>query len=162
MTQLDIRNQQLVDWYCNQHLTLEECGARVGITRERVRQILNTHAPKDYKDQHHIYMLAQRKAQFWDRVNITADPDECWEWTMSRYPSGYGHHGLRVLDRSTYAHILAFALANNGIRARNWVLHHCDNPPCCNPNHLYDGTPMDNAQDRERRGRGGSGKRKVF
>ena len=35
------------------------------------------------------------------------------------------------------------------------VLHHCDNPPCVNPDHIYVGTPQDNANDRDRRGRNG-------
>ena len=33
------------------------------------------------------------------------------------------------------------------------ALHHCDNPKCCNPHHLYWGTASDNMQDRARRGR---------
>lgn len=34
-----------------------------------------------------------------------------------------------------------------------FVLHTCDNPPCCNPAHLYRGTALDNARDRDTRGR---------
>jgi len=35
------------------------------------------------------------------------------------------------------------------------VLHHCDNRACCNPDHLYLGTKLDNARDRVRRKREG-------
>ncbi|WP_407069879.1 HNH endonuclease family protein, partial [Loigolactobacillus coryniformis] len=26
-------------------------------------------------------------------------------------------------------------------------LHHCDNPPCCNPEHLFAGSNLDNIYD---------------
>jgi hypothetical protein len=34
-----------------------------------------------------------------------------------------------------------------------WILHHCDNPPCINVEHLYEGTMLDNIRDRQERGR---------
>jgi hypothetical protein len=41
------------------------------------------------------------------------------------------------------------------------VLHTCDNPPCVNPNHLFLGTSLDNAQDRNRKGRGAASRAKL-
>jgi DNA invertase Pin-like site-specific DNA recombinase len=40
-----------------------------------------------------------------------------------------------------------------GRPSKNFVLHHCDNPPCINPRHIYDGTQQDNVRDREKRHR---------
>jgi DNA invertase Pin-like site-specific DNA recombinase len=39
------------------------------------------------------------------------------------------------------------------------VCHHCDNPPCCEPTHLFLGTNADNIRDRQQKGRGASGAR---
>lgn len=57
--------------------------------------------------------------------------------------------------RKVFVHRVAWALAH-GRWPTGQVLHHCDNPPCCNPAHLYEGDPARNAQDREDRGRAGS------
>jgi len=87
---------------------------------------------------------------FWDQVRGSGD---CWVWTGHRTPNGYGQvTGYSFTE--TYAHRLSWTMANGPIPGGMWVLHHCDNPPCINPDHLYIGTAADNAQDRERRGRG--------
>lgn len=59
----------------------------------------------------------------------------------------WGNGGMRGVHR------VAWEAWNGTIPAGMWVLHHCDNPPCCNPAHLYLGTPADNNRDRDERGR---------
>lgn len=87
---------------------------------------------------------------FWDQVRASGD---CWNWTGRRYSNGYGYvQGYSFTEK--FAHRLSWTMANGPIPGGMWVLHHCDNPPCVNPEHLYIGTAKDNAQDRERRGRG--------
>ena len=77
---------------------------------------------------------------------------ECWLWTAYVDRDGYGRFGIG--QRVFGAHRIAYMLGNyaNEIGGMQ-VLHTCDNPPCCNPSHLYLGTPVDNARDRVLRGR---------
>lgn len=93
-----------------------------------------------------------------DRIlrSITKTDAGCWEWNGARSKNGYGSVGLaRKIWR---AHRLAYAafVADPG---ELHVLHRCDNPPCCNPDHLFLGTPAINAADKSKKGRTGREKR---
>ncbi len=90
--------------------------------------------------------------RFWGRVNVAA-ADECWEWTGSTNAYGYGYLRIGGTTRSIGAHRLSAKIAYGMFDERLLVLHHCDNPPCVNPAHLYVGTPKQNTQDAVRRGR---------
>ena len=87
---------------------------------------------------------------FWDHVAV-AGPDDCWPWLRGTIPSGYG-----VLvgpeGKQVGAHVYAFYLTH-GHWPEQMTLHSCDNPPCCNPAHLRDGSGSDNVQDMLARGR---------
>jgi HNH endonuclease/helix-turn-helix protein len=76
---------------------------------------------------------------------------ECWEWTGSLNGAGYGT--IRMVDRKIPAHRVAYELFVGSIPDGLIICHHCDNPPCCNPRHLYPGTHVDNAHDMVMRGR---------
>src|SRR6266481_5793603 len=77
---------------------------------------------------------------------------KCWEWQGHRNELGYGQMrtGKGPLER---AHRLAWEFLNGPIPLGIQVLHHCDNPPCVNPAHLWLGTPMDNMRDMTAKGR---------
>ncbi len=77
---------------------------------------------------------------------------DCVIWKGAKSPSGYGR-----LSDNRYAHRAAWEEANGPIPAGMFVCHHCDNPPCVNPAHLFLGTAKDNAQDMARKGRVGGG-----
>ena len=75
----------------------------------------------------------------------------CWEWSGSKNRNGYGQ--VRRWSKIEKAHRLAFEIANGDVPCGMLVCHHCDNPSCVNPSHLYAGTPLDNVVDRRVRGR---------
>ncbi len=76
--------------------------------------------------------------------------DGCWEWQRRRNAKGYGFTKLEY--KNVYAHRAAWELWNGKpIPSGLMVLHHCDNPPCIRPDHLYVGTTTDNMRDRMKR-----------
>ena len=88
-------------------------------------------------------------SRFW-RYAVVA-PGECWPWGGCRNNRGYGRlnqHGGQI-----YAHRLSWLIHRGPIPAGLFVMHRCDNPPCCNPDHLQLGTAKDNSQDAARKGR---------
>lgn len=87
-------------------------------------------------------------------------PDECWPWQGFRY-KGYGRVAVTVdgAVRVIGAHRIAYEAAYGPIPAGLTVLHRCDNPPCCNPAHLFLGTNTDNNADRDAKGRQAKGER---
>ena len=96
--------------------------------------------------------------RFWEKVEIRG-PDECWPWLGNRKKlkksEDYGLFSVptgHAPVRQVTAHRMAYEL-HYGRPLRNWGLHHCDNTLCCNPFHIYDGTALDNARDREVRHR---------
>ncbi|NEQ45595.1 MAG: HNH endonuclease [Leptolyngbya sp. SIOISBB] len=89
---------------------------------------------------------------FWERVH----PSEgCWIWEGSRVDSGYGR--MKYKGRTYRAHRLSWLLNKGEIADGLIVCHHCDNPICVNPEHLFLGTNADNAKDMVQKGRQAKG-----
>lgn len=76
---------------------------------------------------------------------------ECWEWTGSRLPKGYGR--LPFGGRYVYAHVAAHRLFVGPVEQGEVVRHLCNNPPCVHPAHVVKGTYADNTQDMIQAGR---------
>lgn len=88
--------------------------------------------------------------RFWEMVDKRG-PEECWPW-LGATRRGYGKFTHR--DAQRMAHRVAWELANGGIPPKELdVCHRCDNPPCCNPAHLFLGTESDNLRDCVAKGR---------
>jgi hypothetical protein len=75
----------------------------------------------------------------------------CWEWTGAIGTGGYGNVNLGVYGERS-AHRLAWKFVH-GPAGDSCVLHRCDNRPCCNPDHLWLGTYLDNVRDAVAKGR---------
>ena len=88
---------------------------------------------------------------FWSRVEKT---DHCWLWTGGTDEDGYG---MFVLDQERRAHRVAFELSFGPIPEGMCVCHHCDNPRCVRPDHLFLGTNEHNQTDKLRKGRQSKG-----
>ncbi len=94
--------------------------------------------------------------RFWEKVDIKGE-DDCCEWQAALNHYGYGRFRWKYSHRPS--HRVAYALINDREDILEeavdgeLVLHTCDNPKCCNPNHLYLGTYRDNNRDTNERGR---------
>jgi len=87
--------------------------------------------------------------RFWAKVNKIEG--RCWEWTAALDTAGYG--SFRVGSRLVGAHRISYEIHHGPIPDGLWILHHCDNPCCVNPEHLFLGTRSDNMFDCSRKGR---------
>lgn len=92
--------------------------------------------------------------RFWAKV-AKAPSDECWLWTAAVMKRRGGYGQINIGGRAFGAHRIALSLAL-GRFVKGVTCHRCDNPPCCNPNHLYEGTYKTNSQDAARQGKIGT------
>jgi len=156
-------------------MTLIQIGKKYGLGRERIRQLLkgfdttpdakicwycdNDFIPKygnlgefcSYRCAKAWDANLRRQEFFFTNIELSRNIDKCWNWRGLSYPNSYGH---LVRNGETYAHRYAWRVFKGNIPNGLQVLHHCDNPPCCNPEHLWLGTHKDNMNDRDAKGRG--------
>lgn len=91
---------------------------------------------------------------FIDRIEFA--PSGCWEWMGARTAAGYGYYTYSEngKHRCVSAHRLVFASENMlWPSSKLHVAHRCDNPACCNPDHLFLTTPWGNLKDKLDKGR---------
>ncbi len=85
---------------------------------------------------------------FWRKVIKT---DNCWLWNGPVDARGYGE--TMIKHKPKRAHRLAYEYTHGAIPPGLYVCHHCDNPLCVNPDHLFLGTAKDNTTDMVNKGR---------
>lgn len=85
-----------------------------------------------------------------ENLDIKDNSEDCWEWQGSRDARGYGLVTKRMgrsKNTTARASRISYALFVEMPPPHLLVCHSCDNPPCCNPYHLWLGTPKDNTTD---------------
>lgn len=150
----------------NKGTSLQAVGNLYGLSRERIRQIVGDKRGKfecrycgtrtpiicnrtefcsqkcrlrwDRETRHYI--------KFFSHINFTADENGCLNWKDGTSPAGYGRSSY---SQNYYSHRMMWELTRGKIPKGKNVLHKCDNPRCCNPDHLYIGTQADNIKDRD-------------
>lgn len=90
------------------------------------------------------------KLRFWAKV-IRFDGGACWGWRGSVGPNGYAH--ISIHQKNRLAHRVSYVIHNGELPSNRLVCHHCDNPTCTNPAHLFLGTYRDNTRDSQTKGR---------
>ena len=89
-----------------------------------------------------------------ERIEESIEIDQetgCHNWNKCLQNGGYGQMGINGKMKSV--HRVSYELHNGKIPVGMCVLHRCDNPKCCNPEHLFVGTHQDNTDDKMAKGR---------
>jgi len=89
--------------------------------------------------------------RFFIQISKQNHKNNCWIWEGLKNQQGYGRMRSNYEDIMT--HRFSWELHFGEIPKNLWICHHCDNPSCVNPSHLFLGTPQDNAIDRSNKNR---------
>jgi hypothetical protein len=89
--------------------------------------------------------------RFWSKVDVKQASD-CWNWKAAVRNKKEGYGAFWMNGRHNPAPRVALILA--GRYTEGYVVcHKCDNPSCCNPDHLFLGTNLDNEKDKVNKNR---------
>jgi hypothetical protein len=81
----------------------------------------------------------------WERIlSNTISNNQCLEWQGCKR-NGYGR--IRVGSHTKTVHRLVAEMMVGKLNRDEFVCHTCDNPSCCNPDHLFIGSQFDNMKD---------------
>ena len=105
------------------------------------------------------YTRAESLAEFILKKIDTPKKGECWIW--KGYTNGVGYGDLRFKNQHMLAHRASYEAFVGKIPEGMLLMHSCDNPICCNPEHLKVGTDQDNKNDCVAKGRHSRGEKHL-
>jgi hypothetical protein len=137
------------------------------LDKQEVSSILSIHELKEDK----LITLPSGKS-FYDNISVESrflkkvlkdTESDCWIWNGATTRGGYGHFRIKTPEGWSMlrAHIYAHWKYNGGVGIGKEVMHSCDNPFCCNPQHLSLGTTKENQKDSKDKGRNAKGLNSV-
>lgn len=112
-----------------------------------------------------LYERIPPEERFWNFIDKNGRDNEtlpaykyltrCWAWTLKKDKDGYGNfwYNRKNIKAHRFSYHLHHPLTMNMNDIKMFVCHRCDNPECCNPEHLFLGTHADNNRDRDEKGR---------
>lgn len=98
-----------------------------------------------------IHLTTKEQEHFYTKISKTPNETGCLDWLASCNECGYGTHQIK--RKSLLAHRIAWTLVNGAIPDGMVIAHRCDRPVCCNPEHLWLCTQIDNMHDMLHKGR---------
>lgn len=97
-------------------------------------------------------LFCSYKCTIFSKIKINGN--SCWEWQGKINLSGYGQIGKRgEPKKQVITHRISYEIFKGEIPKGLIICHSCDNKICCNPDHLWIGTPKDNFHDAMKKGR---------
>lgn len=124
-----------------------DCGnEKVTLETSLYNQMVKSCGCHDYKNKN-IFGMENYEELIKDKIskNVYIDSNDCWLWTASKHKQGYGNLNFRKIP--SLAHRVSWTVYKGEIPCGMNVCHKCDNPSCCNPEHLFLGTQLDNVVD---------------
>lgn len=138
------------------------CGKQFPRSRSQVSKCAESYCSKPC---HYKFATMPLGSRLWAKVNKngpTKRPElgPCWLWEGG---TAWGVYGvITIKKRPTMTHRVSWEIANGPIPEGLCVLHRCDIPLCCRPDHLFLGTKRDNMHDAISKGRWIGGYRYGF
>jgi transposase len=123
----------------NNGMTMINIAERMRVGLGVVRRVLKTNNIKGRERTHNTIN------DLWSKVDKLSDSKGCWIWNGSLNNKGYGQ--IRISGTLYFSHRLAYLLMKGEIPEGMHLCHKCDNPKCCNPEHLFIGSRSDNMVD---------------
>lgn len=91
-------------------------------------------------------LLREAKERFWNKVE---KQNSCWIW---KGPIAK-NYGMMFYKGQIKAHRFSYLIHHGELKKKYFICHHCDNPLCVNPDHIYQGKPKENSRDAQKRKR---------